>query len=80
MFPKQAKRIEPFSVHIWADFGGRRETFIWVASGVFYWRSLKGGILSTVLHKLWGKREFRILIIGLDGAGKTTILNRLQVQ
>lgn len=39
-----------------------------------------GGILSTVLGALWGKREYRILIIGLDGAGKTTILYRLQVR
>lgn len=28
---------------------------------------------------LIGSREMRILILGLDGAGKTTILYRLQV-
>ncbi|KAF9200091.1 Arf GTPase arl1, partial [Haplosporangium sp. Z 27] len=28
---------------------------------------------------LWGDKEVRILILGLDGAGKTTILYRLQV-
>lgn len=28
---------------------------------------------------LFGTREMRILILGLDGAGKTTILYRLQV-
>lgn len=28
---------------------------------------------------LFGSREMRILILGLDGAGKTTILYRLQV-
>ncbi len=28
---------------------------------------------------VWGRREYRILIVGLDGAGKTTILYRLQV-
>ncbi|KAJ2016582.1 Arf GTPase arl1 [Coemansia sp. S680] len=27
----------------------------------------------------WGDREVRILILGLDGAGKTTILYRLQI-
>lgn len=27
---------------------------------------------------LFGQREMRILILGLDGAGKTTILYRLQ--
>jgi shikimate kinase len=29
--------------------------------------------------RLWGEKELRILILGLDGAGKTTILYRLQV-
>jgi hypothetical protein len=29
---------------------------------------------------VWGRREYRILIVGLDGAGKTTILYRLQVR
>jgi ADP-ribosylation factor-like protein 1 len=29
--------------------------------------------------KLWGSKEVRILILGLDGAGKTTILYRLQM-
>ena len=38
-----------------------------------------GGVLSSVFSMLWGKREYRILIIGLDSAGKTTILYRLQV-
>ncbi|CAG8491281.1 10640_t:CDS:2 [Paraglomus occultum] len=38
-----------------------------------------GGMFSRVLGKLWGEREVRILILGLDGAGKTTILYRLQI-
>jgi ADP-ribosylation factor-like protein 1 len=29
--------------------------------------------------RLWGSKEVRILILGLDGAGKTTILYRLQI-
>ncbi|PRD31039.1 UNVERIFIED_CONTAM: Arl1 [Trichonephila clavipes] len=37
-----------------------------------------GGILSY-FKSLLGSREMRILILGLDGAGKTTILYRLQV-
>lgn len=37
-----------------------------------------GGILSY-FRGLLGQREMRILILGLDGAGKTTILYRLQV-
>ncbi|OZJ04673.1 ADP-ribosylation factor-like protein 1 [Bifiguratus adelaidae] len=38
-----------------------------------------GGIFSKVLSRLWGEKELRILILGLDGAGKTTILYRLQI-
>lgn len=37
-----------------------------------------GGLLSY-FKSLLGAREMRILILGLDGAGKTTILYRLQV-
>jgi len=37
-----------------------------------------GGLFSY-LKSLIGGREMRILILGLDGAGKTTILYRLQV-
>ncbi|KAI8902822.1 ADP-ribosylation factor family-domain-containing protein [Globomyces pollinis-pini] len=38
-----------------------------------------GGIFSSMFAKLWGSKEVRILILGLDGAGKTTILYRLQI-
>lgn len=37
-----------------------------------------GGLISY-FRGLIGSREMRILILGLDGAGKTTILYRLQV-
>ncbi|XP_046561355.1 LOW QUALITY PROTEIN: ADP-ribosylation factor-like protein 1 [Haliotis rubra] len=37
------------------------------------------GGLYSILTGLFGTRERRILILGLDGAGKTTILYRLQV-
>jgi hypothetical protein len=37
-----------------------------------------GGFFS-LFSKLWSEKEMRILILGLDGAGKTTILYRLQV-
>ena len=37
-----------------------------------------GGLLSY-FSGLFGSKERRILILGLDGAGKTTILYRLQV-
>ena len=38
-----------------------------------------GGFFSRLFSGLWGSKEMRILILGLDGAGKTTILYRLQV-
>ncbi|CAH1236702.1 unnamed protein product [Diabrotica balteata] len=37
------------------------------------------GMLFSYFKSLIGTREMRILILGLDGAGKTTILYRLQV-
>ncbi|CAF0721583.1 unnamed protein product [Adineta steineri] len=37
------------------------------------------GSLLSVFSGLFGSKERRILILGLDGAGKTTILYRLQV-
>merc|ERR1712137_982191 len=44
----------------------------------FDWATTLGGLLSY-FRGLLGSRELRILILGLDGAGKTTILYRLQV-
>lgn len=44
----------------------------------FDWATTMGGLLSY-FRGLLGSREMRILILGLDGAGKTTILYRLQV-
>ncbi|CAI7806681.1 unnamed protein product [Closterium sp. NIES-54] len=38
-----------------------------------------GVIISKLLSSLFGEREARILVLGLDNAGKTTILYRLQV-
>lgn len=63
-------------------------------SNVYDWRTTerrRGHITNTCLFEmptgglfsyfrgLLGNREMRILILGLDGAGKTTILYRLQV-
>ena len=33
----------------------------------------------SYFRSLFGQKEMRILILGLDGAGKTTILYRIQV-
>eukprot|EP01134_Creolimax_fragrantissima_P006656 CFRG6656T1 len=38
-----------------------------------------GGYFSSLFGRLFGENEVRVLILGLDGAGKTTILYRLQV-
>eukprot|EP00455_Lapot_gusevi_P025396 TRINITY_DN2669_c0_g2_i1.p1 TRINITY_DN2669_c0_g2~~TRINITY_DN2669_c0_g2_i1.p1 ORF type:complete len:196 (-),score=55.33 TRINITY_DN2669_c0_g2_i1:286-873(-) len=38
-----------------------------------------GASLSRLWDSLWGKLEARILLVGLDGAGKTTILYKLKL-
>ncbi|KAH7286234.1 hypothetical protein KP509_33G065200 [Ceratopteris richardii] len=38
-----------------------------------------GLLFSRIFSSLFGEREARILVLGLDNAGKTTILYRLQV-
>ncbi|KYR00159.1 ARF-like protein [Tieghemostelium lacteum] len=37
-----------------------------------------GNLFSSVFFKLFGNKDVRILILGLDSAGKTTILYKLQ--
>lgn len=34
---------------------------------------------GTLFNKLFGKKEMRILMVGLDAAGKTTILYKLKL-
>ncbi|GMM35308.1 Arf family GTPase [Saccharomycopsis crataegensis] len=38
-----------------------------------------GGSISKMLKKMFGNREMRILMLGLDSAGKTTILYKLKL-
>ncbi|KAI8895959.1 ADP-ribosylation factor [Globomyces pollinis-pini] len=38
-----------------------------------------GSSISSLLSQLWGKQEMRILMVGLDAAGKTTILYKLKL-
>jgi len=38
-----------------------------------------GLTLSSVLSRLFGKKQMRILMVGLDAAGKTTILYKLKL-
>ena len=47
-----------------------------VLTSVFFILNLAGSLFSSLFSKLWGSKEIRILILGLDGAGKTTILYR----
>jgi ADP-ribosylation factor protein 1 len=37
------------------------------------------GNLSSVFHRLFSKQEMRILMVGLDAAGKTSILYKLKL-
>eukprot|EP01111_Echinosteliopsis_oligospora_P003703 TRINITY_DN1579_c0_g1_i3.p2 TRINITY_DN1579_c0_g1~~TRINITY_DN1579_c0_g1_i3.p2 ORF type:complete len:123 (-),score=20.00 TRINITY_DN1579_c0_g1_i3:237-605(-) len=37
-----------------------------------------GNVFASMFNRIWGSKEVRILILGLDSAGKTTILYRLQ--
>ncbi|KAL1131653.1 hypothetical protein AAG570_011266 [Ranatra chinensis] len=38
-----------------------------------------GLTISSVLNRLYGKKQMRILMVGLDAAGKTTILYKLKL-
>eukprot|EP01083_Nonionella_stella_P093437 261863_1 len=38
-----------------------------------------GGFFAKALQKIMGKQEMRILMVGLDAAGKTTILYKLKL-
>jgi ADP-ribosylation factor protein 1 len=38
-----------------------------------------GNIFANLFSSLFGKRDMRILMVGLDAAGKTTILYKLKL-
>lgn len=38
-----------------------------------------GGTFTKLFSSLFGKKEMRILMVGLDAAGKTTILYKLKL-
>ena len=35
-----------------------------------------GSFFGKVFNRLWSKKEIKIIIIGLDNSGKTTILSK----
>ena len=41
--------------------------------------AIMGLTFSRLFDRLWGKKEMRILMVGLDAAGKTTILYKLKL-
>jgi ADP-ribosylation factor protein 1 len=38
-----------------------------------------GNVFTNLFRNLFGKKEMRILMVGLDAAGKTTILYKLKL-
>jgi hypothetical protein len=38
-----------------------------------------GNLFSNLLDRLFGSRELRVVMLGLDAAGKTTILYKLHI-
>ena len=38
-----------------------------------------GNLFANLFNGLFGKRDMRILMVGLDAAGKTTILYKLKL-
>lgn len=50
------------------------------ASSLPFLTAAKMGLtFSRLFDKIWGKKEMRILMVGLDAAGKTTILYKLKL-
>jgi ADP-ribosylation factor protein 1 len=43
------------------------------------WQLVKMGNFGSVFKRLFSKKEMRILMVGLDAAGKTTILYKLKL-
>ncbi|KAH6904873.1 ADP-ribosylation factor 1 [Coprinopsis sp. MPI-PUGE-AT-0042] len=38
-----------------------------------------GHTFSNLFDKMWGKKDIRLLMLGLDNAGKTTIIEKLKI-
>lgn len=58
--------------------GWRRANFD-AGLGVCVYLVKMGLTFSKLFDRLWGRKEMRILMVGLDAAGKTTILYKLKL-
>ncbi|XP_078454386.1 ADP-ribosylation factor 3-like [Lampetra planeri] len=58
--------------------GDQRERFVVIGSRCAFISAAMGSLFS-VFKDLLGKKEMRILMVGLDAAGKTTILYKLKL-
>uniref|UniRef100_A0A667FZZ0 ADP ribosylation factor 1 n=1 Tax=Lynx canadensis TaxID=61383 RepID=A0A667FZZ0_LYNCA len=75
-------------VYLWTGRRGRAASAalrLLVAQSGFLWPVLlppvysMGNIFANLFKGLFGKKEMRILMVGLDAAGKTTILYKLKL-
>lgn len=53
--------------------------FVFAKVGSNHQEVRMGGVFAKVFAGLFGKKEMRILMVGLDAAGKTTILYKLKL-
>ena len=53
--------------------------FVFAKVGSNHQEVRMGGIFAKAFAGLFGKKEMRILMVGLDAAGKTTILYKLKL-
>lgn len=59
-----------------SSFDSRHHSFVYL---IHYFNIKMGLTLSTLFGRLFGKKQVRILMVGLDAAGKTTILYKLKL-
>jgi len=46
---------------------------------LYHYKNIMGNLFAKLIDSLIGKKEMRILMVGLDAAGKTTILYKLKL-
>ena len=63
----------------WVFFRGCTLRVVITAWEGHWKRSRMGNLFASLFKGLFGKKEMRILMVGLDAAGKTTILYKLKL-